>query len=54
MQEGEQRMAARSILRSKPLSAAAITRKATGIDSTLWAMIMPACVPTSRIKLKKP
>ena len=38
-------MAARSRLRSKPLSAAEITRKATGIDNTLCAMIMPACVP---------
>src|SRR5215813_6007870 len=39
-------MAARSRLRSKPLSAAATTRKATGIDSTLWATIMPVWVPT--------
>ena len=46
-------MAARSRLRSKPLSAAVITRKATGIDSTLCAMIMPAWVPTRRIGLRK-
>ena len=35
-------IAARSRLRSKPLSAAAITRNAIGIDSTLCAIIMPA------------
>src|SRR5262249_49375177 len=46
-------MAARSRLRSKPLSAAAMTRKATGIDKTLCAMIMPAWVPTIRKGLKK-
>src|SRR5207302_10221857 len=46
-------MAARSRLRSKPLSAAAMTRKATGIESTLCATIMPACVPTRRARLRK-
>ena len=44
-------MAARSRLRSKPLRAAAIARKAIGIDSRLWAMIMPAWVPVSRTRL---
>ena len=34
-------MAARSRLRSKPLNAAAMTRKATGTQSAVCAMIMP-------------
>ena len=46
-------MAARSRLRSKPLSAAVMTRKATGMDKTLCARIMPAWVPTRCNGLKK-